>query len=270
EPELEKMYKEEATVKEIIDLGKKLEGCVRHVSVHAAGVVIAPTPLSAFTPTQFDPKGGKIITQYDMHAVEDAGLLKFDFLGIRNLSILADAVKIVLREHGKEIDIENIQLDDQKTFTMLSKGETMGLFQLNGTGMTRYLIELKPSSIHDINAMVALYRPGPMESIPSYIERKHNTSLVTYLDPRMKDILSQSYGVITYQDDVLLIAIHLAGYSWLEADNLRKAMGKKIPAVMEAEKEKLTGGLIKHGMTPQKAEQLTPQAMAALRIKLRI
>ena len=256
EPELEKMYKEEATVKEIIDLGKKLEGCVRHVSVHAAGVVIAPTPLSAFTPTQFDPKGGKIITQYDMHAVEDAGLLKFDFLGIRNLSILADAVKIVLREHGKEIDIENIQLDDQKTFTMLSKGETMGLFQLNGTGMTRYLIELKPSSIHDINAMVALYRPGPMESIPSYIERKHNTSLVTYLDPRMKDILSQSYGVITYQDDVLLIAIHLAGYSWLEADNLRKAMGKKIPAVMEAEKEKLTGGLIKHGMTPQKAEQL--------------
>ncbi len=256
EPELATMYATDATVKEIIDLGKKLEGCVRHVSVHAAGVVIAPTSLSAFTPTQFDPKGGKVITQYDMHAVEDAGLLKFDFLGIRNLSILADAVKIVEREHGIAIDIENIPLDDLKTFIMLAKGETMGLFQLNGTGMTRYLMELKPSSIHDINAMVALYRPGPMECIPQYIERKHNSALINYLDPRMKEILSQSYGVITYQDDVLLIAINLAGYSWLEADKLRKAMGKKIPAVMEAEKEKLTKGLIANGMTPKKADDL--------------
>jgi len=122
--------------------------------------------------------------------------------------------------------------------------------------MTRHLMELRPSSIHDINAMVALYRPGPMESIPRYIERKHNPSLVTYLDPRMKDILAQSYGVITYQDDVLLIAIHLAGYSWLEADKLRKAMGKKIPAVMEAEKEKLKKGLVKNGMSIEKSEQL--------------
>ncbi len=256
DPELATMYKTEATVKEIIDLGKKLEGCVRHVSVHAAGVVIAPTSLTAFTPTQFDPKGGKIITQYDMHAVEDAGLLKFDFLGIRNLSILADAVAIVKREHNIDLNIEQIPLDDANTFTMLAKGETMGLFQLNGTGMTRYLMELKPSSIHDINAMVALYRPGPMECIPQYIERKHDPSRITYLDPRMKGILSQSYGVITYQDDVLLIAIELAGYSWLEADKLRKAMGKKIPAVMEAEKEKLKKGLIKNGMTPEKAAQL--------------
>lgn len=256
EPELAEMYAKEATVKEVIDLGKKLEGCVRHVSVHAAGVVIAPTALTAFAPTQFDPKGGKIITQYDMHAIEDAGLLKFDFLGIRNLSILADAVTIVKREHDIDLDIENIPLDDQNTFTMLAKGETMGLFQLNGTGMTHYLTELKPTSIHDINAMVALYRPGPMEHIPQYIERKHNPSLISYLDPRMKEILSQSYGVITYQDDVLLIAIHLAGYSWLEADKLRKAMGKKIPAVMEAEKEKLQKGLLEHGMTPAKAAEL--------------
>ncbi len=256
EPELAEMYAKEANVKEIIDLGKKLEGCVRHVSVHAAGVVIAPKPLTAFAPTQFDPKGGKVITQYDMHAIEDAGLLKFDFLGIRNLSILSDAVTIVKREHDIDLDIENIPLDDQKTFSMLAKGETMGLFQLNGTGMTHYLTELKPTSIHDINAMVALYRPGPMECIPQYIERKHNSSLISYLDPRMKDILSQSYGVITYQDDVLLIAIHIAGYSWLEADKLRKAMGKKIPAVMEAEKEKLRKGLLANGMTQTKAEEL--------------
>ncbi len=191
-----------------------------------------------------------------MHAVEDAGLLKFDFLGIKNLAILADAVRLVEEIKGIKIDIENIALDDKKTFEMLARGETIGLFQLNGAGMTRYLKELKPSSIHDINAMVALYRPGPMESIPSYVERKHNPRLVQYLDPRMKDILSQSYGVITYQDDVMMIAIKLAGYSWLEADKLRKAMGKKIPAEMEAQKGKLFEGLVKNGMRTEKADEL--------------
>jgi len=255
-PELKDFYKKENDVKEVIDLAKKIEGRARHMGVHAAGVVISPTELTDFTPLQYDPKGGKLITQYDMHAVEDAGLLKFDFLGLKNLAILSDVVKRVKAIHNIEIDIENIPIDDKKTFEMLTRGETMGLFQLNGSGMTHFLKELKPSSIHDINAMVALYRPGPMESIPSYIERKHNPNLITYLDPRMKDILSQSYGVLTYQDDVLLTAIHLAGYSWLEADKLRKAMGKKIPAVMEAEKEKFLNGVIEHGQTEQKAQQL--------------
>ncbi len=256
EPQLKDMYENDSDVTEVIDLAKKLEGCVRHISVHAAGVVIAPTPLNEFVPVQLDPRGGKIITQYDMHAVEDAGLLKFDFLGIRNLSILGDAVRMVKLFHNIDIDIETIPVDNKKTFEMLSKGETMGLFQLNGSGMTRYLKELKPSTIHDINAMVALYRPGPMESIPQYIERKHNANLVTFLDPRMKDILAQSYGVITYQDDVMLIAIRLAGYSWLEADKLRKAMGKKIPAVMEEQKGKLLEGFVKNGLTEDKAQQL--------------
>lgn len=255
-PELKDAYKKEKDIKEVIDLGKKMEGRARHISVHAAGVVISPRPLTDFTPLQLDPKGGKLITQYDMHAVEDAGLLKFDFLGLKNLAILSEVVKRVKKIRGVVIDIENIPLDDTKTFEMLARGETMGLFQLNGSGMTHYLKELKPTSILDINAMVALYRPGPMESIPSYIERKHNPSLVTYLDPRMKEILSQSHGVITYQDDVLLIAINLAGYSWLEADALRKAMGKKIPAVMEAEKEKFIKGTLEHGLTDQKAQQL--------------
>ncbi len=255
-PELADLYKNDADTKKIIDLAKRLEGCVRHISVHAAGVVIAPRPLYEFTPTQLDPKGGKIITQYDMHAVEDAGLLKFDFLGIRNLSILSDAVRLVRERFDITIDLERIPLDDPKTFAMLAHGETMGLFQLNGSGMTRYLKELRPTTIHDINAMVALYRPGPMECIPDYIARKHKPSLVSYLDPRMKDILSMSYGVITYQDDVMMIAIHLAGYSWLSADKLRKAMGKKIPAEMQAQKEKLLEGFVGHGLTEKKAQEL--------------
>ncbi|MCI0680422.1 DNA polymerase III subunit alpha [bacterium] len=255
-PELAELYKTDADTKEIIDLSKKLEGCVRHISVHAAGVVIAPTTLTDFVPVQLDPKGGKVITQYDMHAVEDAGLIKFDFLGIKNLAILGDAVRLIKRIREEIIDIENISLDDKKTFSMLAAGETMGLFQLNGAAITRFLKELRPTSIHDINAMVALYRPGPMEMIPEYIKRKHNPALITHLDPRMKDVLHFSYGVITYQDDVMLIAIKLAGYSWLEADMLRKAMGKKIPAVMQGEKEKLVKGLIKNGMTQPKAEEL--------------
>ncbi|MEK7109383.1 MAG: DNA polymerase III subunit alpha, partial [Patescibacteria group bacterium] len=246
-PELAKIYKNESDAREIIDLGKKIEGCARHVGVHAAGVVIAPTPLSNFTPLQLDPKGGKVITQYDMYSIEDAGLLKFDFLGIRNLAILAHAVKLVEKTRGIVVDIENVPVDDKRTFEMLARGETEGTFQLNGAGMTRYLKELRPTTIHDINAMVALFRPGPMETIPQYIERKHNFSRIHYLDPRMKDYLEFSYGVLVYQDDVLLTAITLGGYSWLEADKLRKAMGKKIPAVMEAEREKLIKGFIEYG-----------------------
>ncbi len=257
--ELAAIYKKEADAKTIIDMAKKIEGCARHVGVHAAGVVIAPTPLTDYAPLQFDPKGeGKIITQYDMYSVgeDGVGLLKFDFLGIKNLSILASAVDLANKLTGSSIDIENIPLDDKKTFAMLARGETIGLFQLNGSGLTRFLKDLRPSTIFDINAMVALYRPGPLESIPRYIERKHNPILIRYLDPRLKDILDQSYGIITYQDDVLLTAIKLGGYSWLEADKLRKAMGKKIPAEMEAQKEKLKSAFVKNGMSREKSEEL--------------
>lgn len=255
-PELKTIYETEPEVRAIIDQAKKLEGCARHISVHAAGVVIAPHPLVEYLPLQLDPKGGKIITQYDMHAVEAVGLLKFDFLGIRNLTILENAVSLVKKYRNIEINIENIPLDDKKTFAMLGRGETIGLFQLSGSGMTKYLMELKPTSIHDINAMVALYRPGPIESIPVYIQRKHNPNLIQYLDPRLKEILERSYGVITYQDDVLMMATKLAGYSWSEADKLRKAMGKKIPAEMRSQKEKLIRGLTQNGMTEAKANEL--------------
>ena len=266
-PELKEAYDKEPDTRRIINMAKKIEGCARHISVHAAGVVISPDALTEHVPLQYDTKSKedangnpirKIITQYDMHAVgeDGVGLLKFDFLGIKNLSILADAVERVKKIDDIDIDIENIPLDDKKTFEMLARGETTGLFQLNGSGMTKFLIELKPSVIHDINAMVALYRPGPLESIPQYIERKHDASKVEYLDPRMKDILDMSYGVITYQDDVMMIAIKLAGYSWLEADKLRKAMGKKIPKEMEEQKEKLLAGFVKNGMGKKNANTL--------------
>lgn len=259
EPDLQKLYKQDQESRDVIDLAKKIEGRARHVGVHAAGVVISPIPLNEIVPIQVDSKSGKYITQYEMHSVgeDGVGLLKFDFLGIKNLAILADAVKRVEANHGVKVDIENIPLDDKKTFAVLSSGQTMGLFQLNGTGMTSFLKQLKPTTIHDINAMVALYRPGPMEMIPTYIERKHNPGLVSYLDPRLEKILDRSYGVITYQDDVMMIAIELAGYSWLDADKLRKAMGKKIPEVMEAEKEKLMKGFLEYGkLSQQKADQL--------------
>lgn len=255
-PELADAYESERDVREILDYARGIEGNVRHISVHAAGVVISPGLLEEFVPTQKDPKGGKIITQYDMRGVEDAGLIKFDFLGIRNLAILGDAVHLVKKLQSKDVDIEDIPLDDPKTFKLLAEGKTIGLFQLNGSGMTKWLKELKPTTIHDINAMVALYRPGPMEMIPEYIKRKYNPELIEYLDPRMRSILDQSFGVITYQDDVMMIAIELAGYSWLEADKLRKAMGKKIPELMEEQKQKLFKGLIEHGMTDAKAREL--------------
>jgi len=262
EPDLKSLYDEDEDVREIIDLAKRIEGNVRHVGVHAAGVVVSPTPLVEWTPIQPDPKGtGKVITQYDMYSITDeyggVGLLKFDFLGIKNLAILADAVKRVKITCDIDIDIENVPIDDTKTYQMLARGETYGCFQLGGSGMTRWLKDLKPTTIHDINAMVALYRPGPMETIPQYIERKRNPRLVNYLDPRMKEYLEFSNGLLVYQDDVLLSAIKLGGYSWLEADALRKAMGKKIPEVMQAEKEKLTKGFMEYGkLSKEKAQQL--------------
>lgn len=258
-PELKELYDTSVDAREILDLAQKIEGNARHVGVHAAGVVIAPTPVTDFVPLQFDPKGGKVITQYDMHAVEDAGLLKFDFLGLTNLSVLADSVARVEERLGVTIDTNTIPLTDEKTYAMLSRGETLGVFQFASSGMTNYLTDLRPTEIHDLNAMVALYRPGPMAFIPDYIERKRNPARVKYLDPRMESILKRSYGIITYQDDVLMIAIELSGYTWIEADKFRKAIGKKIPEEMAAQKERFKSGCIEHGMAPAVVEKLWDQ-----------
>ncbi len=251
EPDLKKIYDTNPQVKRLLDLARKVEGCARHTSIHAAGVVISPTPLTDYTPIQRETGGEKITTQYEMKAVETAGVLKNDFLGIRNLAILGNAVVIVEKTTGEKIDIYNLPLDDTKTFEMLARGETMGTFQLGGSGMTRWVKELKPNRIEDIMAMVALYRPGPMESIPEYIRRKYNPSLVTYPDPRLEKILGASYGLLVYQDDVMLTAIELAGYDWMEADKFRKAMGKKIPEEMAQQKVKFYKGCKEHGKLKQ-------------------
>lgn len=258
-PELKEMYDNDRETSIIIDMAKKIEGGARHISVHAAGVVIGPTDLTDYTPLQFDPKGGKLITQYDMYSVgeDGAGLTKFDFLGIRNLSILKDAVTLVDKIYNIKVDIDDIDLADERSFKMLARGETEGLFQLNGAGMTKWLKELRPSTIHDINAMVALYRPGPMQFIPDYIARKHNSSLISYLDPALEDILKTTYGILVYQDDLLLMAHHLAGYSWGEVDKFRKAVGKKIPAEMQAQREKFIKGCVKtSGWSEKKATEI--------------
>ncbi len=254
--ELKDFYDRDTEARRVIDMAKKLEGCVRHASVHAAGVVIAPTDITDFAPLQLEPGGKNIITQYDMHACEDVGLVKMDFLGVRNLSILGLARDLVKKTKNVLIDFQALEFNDPLVYELFARGDTMGVFQLSSGGMTKHLRELKPSNIFDIMAMVALYRPGPLNSIPDFIRRKHNPKLITYLDPRLEEILAKSYGVLTYQDDVLLIAIKLAGYNWEEADKLRKAMGKKIPAEMAKQKEKFIKGCVKNNIAETKAETL--------------
>ncbi len=256
-PDLNTAYTKEADSRRIIDLARRIEGGARHISVHAAGVVIAPSPLTDFVPIQLDPRGGKTITQFDMHSVEEAGLLKFDFLGIRNLSILQESVRLVEKTKGEKIDIEHIPLDNKKTFAMLARGETIGLFQLNGTGMTRYLKELRPTKVEDLNVMVALYRPGPIDNIDEYIARKNGRNPITFMHPKMKTFLETTYGVLVYQDDLLMTAIEVAGYNWGEVDKFRKAVGKKIPAEMAKQHVLFVEGCIKHGgMTKAGAEEI--------------
>ncbi len=258
-PDLKSAYKKEEDTKKIIDMAKKIEGCARHIGVHAAGVVISPIPLIEIVPLQFDPKStgedeGKIITQYDMYSIdeENAGLLKFDFLGLKNLSIIADTLKLAEKLKGIKVDLDTIPIDDKKTFEMLARGETSDVFQLNGDGMTRFLIDLKPTSIHDINAMVALYRPGPIQFIPEYIARKHDPSRISYLDPALEQILQKTYGILVYQDDLLMMAHNLAGYTWGEVDKFRKAVGKKIPEEMAKQKEKFIKGCVEHSKWSEK------------------
>jgi len=257
-PELALAYQNEPETKRLIDVAKKLEGVARHASVHAAGVVISDKPLTEHTPIQREARGEKIITQYDMYTVGEygVGLLKMDFLGLRNLTIMTQALTIIEKTRGIKIDLNTIPLDDKKTYKMLAKAETTGIFQLESSGMRRYLKELEPTTIFDVMAMVALFRPGPMQTIPEFIKRKHDPSQIVYPDPRLKDVLKQSYGIIAYQDDVLLTAITLAGYSWGDADKLRKAVGKKIPTEMKKQREKFIEGCVKNGMTQKKAEEI--------------
>ena len=259
-PELKIAYTIEDDTSKILDLARKVEGVARHASVHAAGVVIADKDITEYTPLQRETNGEKIITQYDMYSIgEDyggVGLLKMDFLGLRNLTIIQEALRFIKMNQNKNIDFSNISFEDVDTYELLASGETTGIFQFESAGMRRYVKELKPTTIFDLQAMVALYRPGPMANIPEFIKRKNNPKLIKYPDPRLEDVLSQSYGIITFQDDLLLTAIKVAGYSWLEADKLRKAVGKKIPSEMKKEHDHFVQGCIDNGMRKPKAEVL--------------
>lgn len=256
--DLKTAYTTEPETKRLLDLARRLNGVARHASVHAAGVVIADKDLTEYVPLQKETNGDKIVTQYDMYTVgeDGVGLLKMDFLGLRNLTIIQESLRFIKENKGEDIDFQKISYDDPPTYRLLASGETTGIFQLESSGMRRYIKELKPTNIFDVMAMVALYRPGPMQNIPEFIARKHDPSKIEYPDPRLKEILTNSYGILTYQDDVLLTTIALAGYTWLDADKFRKAMGKKIPAEMKKQKETFINGAVKNGMAKKKAEDI--------------
>ncbi len=256
-PEVKEMYANEAEAKKIIDYAKKLEGVARHSSTHACGVLITKSPLTDYVPIQFASSSDKtIVSQYSLHPVEDLGLLKMDFLGLKNLTIIEASLKIIKNTRAKEIDIDKIPLDDKKTYEVFRKGETTGVFQFESSGMKRYLKELKSTEFEDIIAMVALYRPGPMEWIPDYIARKNGKKKVSYLHPKLEPILARTYGVAIYQEQIIQIARSLAGFSPGEADVLRKAMGKKIPALLAEQKEKFVDGCVKNGIYKELAEKV--------------
>ncbi len=241
EPRLAEMRQNDPKVDELMGLAERLEGLYRHASTHAAGVVIADKPLVEYLPLYKDANG-KMVTQFDMNCVEQVGLIKFDFLGLRTLTVIDTASRLIRQAADPDFDIDNIPMDDAETFELLSRGDTTGVFQLESSGMKDLLVRLKPSVFEDIIALVALYRPGPMELIPDYIDRKHGRQKVTYPHPDLEPVLKETYGIIVYQEQVMAIANILAGYSLGQADILRRAMGKKKVEVMEKERAKFIEG----------------------------
>jgi DNA polymerase-3 subunit alpha len=257
--ELRAIYGEDKIIRNLVDSARKLEGVARHASTHAAGVVIARQPLTNYVPLQRASRGdgdSTVMTQFSMEDIARIGLLKMDFLGLANLTILGKAREIIAQSRGVDIDLHNIPMGDAKTFELLSSGETVGVFQLEGAGMRRYIKELKPTTFSDIAAMIALYRPGPMEHIPTFIKAKHGLEPIHYPHPALANILEETYGVIVYQEQVLFIVQALAGYSLGQADIFRKAMGKKIAAVMKKEQRNFMRGASEMGFSNQVAEEV--------------
>ncbi len=251
------LYQGDRDARRIVDAAKKLEGVARHASTHACGVVITKQPLAETVPLQRSSQNETVITtQYEMHAIEGLGLLKMDFLGLKNLTIIENTREQIKKNYGEEIDIEKIPLDDPKTFELFQQANTTGVFQLESAGMKRYLKELKPTRFDDIVAMVALYRPGPMEFIPDFIDRKHGRKEINYLHPELEPILKDTYGIAVFQEQVLQIARDLAGFTYSEADVLRKAIGKKIKELLDEQKEKFVQGMMKNGIQKATAEQI--------------
>jgi DNA polymerase-3 subunit alpha len=255
--EFRQFYETDEQAKELIDFSQKLEGCARHASTHACGVVISKGPLDEIVPLQHPTQNDKaIVTQYEMHSIEDLGLLKMDFLGLKNLTIIEDTLARIYKVQNKKINIEDVPLDDKRTYKLLQEAQTTGVFQLESSGIKRYLKELKPTKFEDIVAMVALYRPGPIQFIPEYIERKHKRRSIEYLHPKLKPILEDTQGICIFQEQLMQIARDLAGFSLAEADVLRKAVGKKIKSLLITQKEKFIKGMIKNDINEKVAQKI--------------
>jgi DNA polymerase-3 subunit alpha len=250
-PQLKEMYQNEPPVHRVIEFARQLEGVARNASTHAAGVVISREPLTELMPLQRATNSDAVMTQYEMHGVDALGLLKFDFLGLSNLTILRQAVDLIREHRGEEIDLEKIPLDDSKTFELLASGETTGIFQLESAGMRRYIRELRPSTVFDLAAMVALYRPGPMDNIPAYIRRKHGEEKVTYLHPLLEPYLNRTFGVFVYQEDIMSASTALAGFTGPEADTLGYAIRKKKSALMNEMRHKFVAQAAQRGVKPE-------------------
>ncbi|MEZ2331074.1 DNA polymerase III subunit alpha [Mesorhizobium sp. RCC_202] len=253
EPRFAEEAEKEPIVQTLLDMAQKLEGLYRHASTHAAGIVIGDRPLSELVPMYRDPRSDMPVTQFNMKYVEQAGLVKFDFLGLKTLTVLETAVKLI-RRRGIDIDLATIPLDDPETYAMLSRGEVVGVFQVESAGMRKALIGMRPDCIEDIIALVALYRPGPMENIPTYNARKHGEEEMASIHPKIDHLVKETQGVIVYQEQVMQIAQELSGYSLGEADLLRRAMGKKIRAEMDKQRERFVTGAVARGVGKPQAD----------------
>ncbi len=253
EPRFAEEAEREPAVQTLLDMAQKLEGLYRHASTHAAGIVIGDRPLSELVPMYRDPRSDMPVTQFNMKYVEQAGLVKFDFLGLKTLTVLDRAVKLISRR-GIDIDLARIPIDDEQTYAMLSRGEVVGIFQVESAGMRKALVGMKPDRIEDIIALVALYRPGPMENIPTYNARKHGEEEVASIHPMIDHLVKETQGVIVYQEQVMQIAQELSGYSLGEADLLRRAMGKKIRSEMDAQRARFVEGAVKNGLSKPQSD----------------
>ncbi len=255
--ELKRFYNDDPEAQRLLDMAKKLEGLARHTSTHACGVLITKDPLVNYVPIQYASSDDKtIISQYSLHPIEDLGLLKMDFLGLKNLTIIERAMDIIEATKNIKIDLDNIPLNDQKSFELLQRGETTGVFQLESGGMKRYLKQLIPNELEDIIAMVSLYRPGPMEFIPDFVEGKHGRKKITYLHPRLEPILKNTYGIAIYQEQIMRIARDLAGFSYGQADVLRKAVGKKNKELLIEQEAAMISGMVDNGIDKKTAEKI--------------
>ncbi len=255
EPKLQAFRDEDPVVARAFDIAQRLEGLTRHASTHAAGIVIADRPLSELVPLYRDPKSDMPVTQFNMKWVEPAGLVKFDFLGLKTLTVLDLAVKL-LKRRGIDLDLVRLPLDDAPSYAMLARGDVVGVFQVESQGMRRALVDMRPDRFEDIIALVALYRPGPMANIPTYCARKHGDEEPEYLHPMLEPILKETFGVIIYQEQVMQIAQVMAGYSLGEADLLRRAMGKKIRKEMEQQRERFVSGAVERGIQRGQADTI--------------